>query len=318
MNIILCCTETDSITEVYVQDMQSLFDSAEHLFGDVILSHNNKKLTRYNSLDALDLLQNNIINIENNKNVHNNNPHIPNHIYIKGEINDYCFKIIVDSGAERTMMCYTLAQHLELDSYIDRSYKGIVQGVGTMAMVGIIKACNIKLAPGFYFPVDITVVEMSDPSIFLLGVDFLFPSKCVIDFVDKAIYSKLSKTEVHKMPFLSNSEVNELQYPINNVKNKIQQSYTEMINSLPYNLKNNITSILKKIIINIINNPYNSKYKRINMESKLFSIVLTNNSCIKFMEQVGFKEKVEEQGKYFYFSETDNILHTTNSVLCSY
>lgn len=302
MQVTIYDHKTDQSSTETITDIDSLLLVVKNLFG-----YNNPDLYLNNKLIySLDQIKNNDIICVNSKSDEKESP-IYEHIYIEGILDNYRVKMIVDSGAQKSIMSYELAKQIRVDNIIDKRYKGYATGMGKAAIIGRIMGCNIKIAPGFFISIDIDVATLDNPSIFLLGLDFLYPNKCVMDFNKQCILSGNNK-----IPFLKSYEIEELKLPINIVQESILSSYD--------NLKSNISysdpkmQIISKIITNIINNPTQDKYKKINIQSKHFKDIYNDSNCMKFIQCIGF---IPQGNTHMIFrgNLTDNLLVEANKIL---
>ena len=113
-------------------------------------------------------------------------------IHIRGELNDYQFKIMIDSGAATNVMSYQMAQFLNIDHLIDQSKQGVAMGVGRAKIHGRIYGCNIKIGENMFVPINFSVMEAQehDPHLILFGLDFLYSYGCSIDLLNSIIKTK--------------------------------------------------------------------------------------------------------------------------------
>nr|QBK89863.1 MAG: HNH endonuclease [Pithovirus LCPAC101] len=292
----------EEVVQVTVRDMDNLLLSIKIEFG-----YNQSELYLNDTLldDFRQISENDIICVKNYSRVEESSAY--ELIYISGELDNYKFKMIVDSGAQKSVMSHELAKELKLDSIIDKRYKGRVVGVGSAEIIGRIIGCNIKVGPGFFIPVDVDVIALDDPSIFLLGLDFLYPNRCSLDFSKQCITSRN-----HTIPFLSRKQIEELASPINITREKILSSYQIMKSSISYSDYMNRKKLINKIISNIIMNPMQDKYKKINIQSKLFSDIYEDPSCQQFIRTIGF---IEKGNTHIIFRDTNNLLLEARKIL---
>ena len=89
-----------------------------------------------------------------------------------------------------------------------------------------------------------------------------------------------------------------------------------MINNLPFEKREKTTSLIRKIITNIVSNPNNVKYKQINKSSKVLQdTILSNNRCIDFMNNIGFEDNGDKSK--LLFNQDMNLLSYAKEVLCA-
>ena len=109
-------------------------------------------------------------------------PHMCEVACIVGE--DICMEMMVDSGAQSSVMSSSLAEQLGLTSRIDRREQGIATGVGRARISGCIRDVGCTMG-NVEFYMDFIVVEVPE-KLLLLGLDQLRRFKCVID-LDKEV-----------------------------------------------------------------------------------------------------------------------------------
>lgn len=229
-------------------------------------------------------------------------------LYLRAECNDIVFKIIIDTGAQTSVMAEYMAKLLNLN--IDTRTKGIAKGVGTSKIFGTVYNCNIKLTD-HVVPTNFRVIECPDQYVVILGLDFLYNQQCNINFVDRTI---TINNKVQKI--LNEIEVQNLEVPYNCKKEDIKKLFTEMINKLNTEKKQYTLELLKKIICNIIKNPTQDKYRTVNAESKDIKQAIDESAdFIPFMKKIGFV--VTENGKKLKFIENVDILEVVKGSCCA-
>eukprot|EP00567_Pseudictyota_dubia_P007790 CAMPEP_0197450298 /NCGR_PEP_ID=MMETSP1175-20131217/24759_1 /TAXON_ID=1003142 /ORGANISM="Triceratium dubium, Strain CCMP147" /LENGTH=233 /DNA_ID=CAMNT_0042982679 /DNA_START=152 /DNA_END=853 /DNA_ORIENTATION=- len=93
--------------------------------------------------------------------------------------NGICVEMMVDSGAQTSVMSSSLARELGLEGQIDRREMGVASGVGKARIVGRIRNVVCALAM-VEFNMDFVVLDVPD-KLMLLGLDQLRRFKCIID-----------------------------------------------------------------------------------------------------------------------------------------
>lgn len=215
------------------------------------------------------------------------------HPYITGTINDYRFNIIVDSGAQASVVSNRVVEVLKIEHLIDRSKQGVIKGVGQSNMIGL-TMLDVKINNNIFLPVCASVIDTED-FLFLLGLDFLYSHDCKMDFKNRTM--QIFDQEIK---FLNELEIHNGRIPINVVQNSIKTNIVSIKNTCP-----NTLNILKKIIGNIISNPHSDKFKHINKNSKVLldSKLLENN----FLKNLGF---VDHGDKLKFCGSLDTLLYT--------
>ena len=111
-----------------------------------------------------------------------------NCFYLMAEYNDYSFKILIDSGAQTSVMTDKFVKMLGIESSIDKRFHGKIQGVASQTkMLGVITNCILKLDGDIHVPANFQVIESQVNTVPILGMDFLLNHKCKIDFISREI-----------------------------------------------------------------------------------------------------------------------------------
>jgi Aspartyl protease len=110
-----------------------------------------------------------------------------------------CMEMMVDTGAETSVMSWELARRLGLESSIDRSERGIASGVGQAVILGRVKGVICTLGH-VEFPMDFAVLDVRQ-SLLILGMDQLRHYNCVIDLnKDVLVFGGADGVEVPLLP----------------------------------------------------------------------------------------------------------------------
>jgi len=129
---------------------------------------------------------------------------IPTHMCVVPCVigDNVCVEMMVDTGAQSSVMSLPLAKQMGLISRLDRSERGVAAGVGRAAILG--KLRNVICEFGHVeFAIDFIVLEVTD-SILLLGLDQMKKYKCIVDLEnDKLVFGGTGGVEV---PFLPPNE----------------------------------------------------------------------------------------------------------------
>lgn len=226
-------------------------------------------------------------------------------LYIDGVVNNFKFKLFVDTGAQASIMTYDVVKLLDMEYMIDKSMKGVLHGVGEQETYGKIYGCNIKLDDKLVVPINfhVTDIRLDTKMFILLGLDFLYSTRSQINLGDRTIniYGKTIK-------LLNEIEISGLEYPINIKKKKIECEYLTFINQITQNERESVIKTLNKIIDNIMNNPSNDKYKSLNRELKFTSKPMEMKNMLKC---IGFNDT----GEKIVFQDEINNLHYLKEVL---
>ena len=88
-------------------------------------------------------------------------------------------EMMVDSGAQHSVISAPLARRLGLMNRLDRSEQGVAAGVGRARIIGKLRSVAIYLK-NVEFALDFSVLEVPD-QLLLLGLDQLRRFRCIID-----------------------------------------------------------------------------------------------------------------------------------------
>ena len=123
-------------------------------------------------------------------------------LYINVEVDGTPIKVLVDSGAQSTIMSTRCAERCGLMRLVDRRFGGVARGVGTANIVGRIHMAPIKIGNSVY-PCTFTVMEKDIE--FLFGLDMLKRYQCVIDLKRNVLC--MGDAGVNDVRFLDENEI---------------------------------------------------------------------------------------------------------------
>jgi len=99
--------------------------------------------------------------------------------HVACEIASGAVEMLVDTGAQMSVMSSPLMRQLGLAGHLDRSYQGVAAGVGQARIVGKLRGVPVKMGH-VEFQLSFSVLEAETP-ILILGIDQMRRFKCVID-----------------------------------------------------------------------------------------------------------------------------------------
>mmetsp|Transcript_25265 Transcript_25265/g.53664 ORF Transcript_25265/g.53664 Transcript_25265/m.53664 type:complete len:295 (-) Transcript_25265:235-1119(-) len=99
--------------------------------------------------------------------------------YVACEIGGMAIEMLVDTGAQTSVISQPLVRQLNLMSHLDTSHQGIAAGVGRARILGRLRDIPVKLGH-VEFQLDFTVLGVEDP-LLILGIDQMRRFRCVVD-----------------------------------------------------------------------------------------------------------------------------------------
>lgn len=106
-------------------------------------------------------------------------------IYLNGKINDHEIKLLIDTGATRSVISNNFALACGIEHLIDTSVKGALVGVGTCKTLGKIHYLEVNIG-GHDFPCSFLVAE-NDKLDAIIGIDTMRHLGLNINFDKKHI-----------------------------------------------------------------------------------------------------------------------------------
>lgn len=227
-------------------------------------------------------------------------------LHILLEVNGFQYACIIDTGAQLSVMSQKMAETLKIDHLIDKTFAGIAKGVGSAKILGNIFNVKAKINQ-IQFQLNFKVIE-NDEYLVLLGLDFLL-SKCdTINLKNRSIIINNKPVK-----FLNEMEIQNYKIPINIQQEQFRKLLRDSYDCIPYQQKSKTTEALAKIISNIIQNPYEDKYKSVNINSKYFQEnILPFHGCIKLLQTLGF---TFNEKNMIFNDNIDKLKEITNLLL---
>jgi len=101
-------------------------------------------------------------------------------LYVACEIGEHEIDMLVDTGAQMSVISEHLAAQLGLLSSLDRRFQGTANGVGQAKILGKVWDVPVKLGH-VEFSLNFSVLNTRQ-DIILLGLDLMRQFKCLVDF----------------------------------------------------------------------------------------------------------------------------------------
>lgn len=112
-----------------------------------------------------------------------------------------CIEMLVDTGAQTSVLSMPIVRQLGLTKRLDRRYMGIAAGVGQARISGKINNVICSFGVGHVeFPMDFIVLDIKD-SLVILGLDQMRKYKVLVDLEhEKLIFGGRDGIEVNLLP----------------------------------------------------------------------------------------------------------------------
>jgi Aspartyl protease len=106
-------------------------------------------------------------------------------VYVTCEINNRLVEMMVDTGAQTSVISDGLMRKLKLGKMLNTWYNGVASGVGTARILGRIERCPVQIG-SVEFLLYFCVLETPD-DLLLLGIDQMRRFKCQVDLEDNKL-----------------------------------------------------------------------------------------------------------------------------------
>lgn len=178
--------------EIKVSNTDELFEIAkayfEYQYPSLSLSFNNITLNKSKPLSFYNLHDNDIIMISNAQE-HYEVEEMDMLQYMSPFIlasnGTHFFKVLIDTGAQRSVIGKNIAQKLNLLNDVNKRLQQNLTGIGgTIQSDGIIHNTAFDLGNGLMAQVSLTVMDCDN---FIFGMDFLTKNHCKIDIIGRTL-----------------------------------------------------------------------------------------------------------------------------------
>lgn len=116
-------------------------------------------------------------------------------------IGEICTEMMVDTGAQTSVLSYPLVRQFGLMNRLDRSTVGVAAGVGRARIIGTVRNVICSFGEGHVeFVMDFMVLDVQD-QLMILGLDQMRKYKCLVDVGREVlIFGGTGGVEVHMLP----------------------------------------------------------------------------------------------------------------------
>ena len=98
-----------------------------------------------------------------------------------GTPSSICVEMMIDTGAQTSVMSLALAKELGLSNRINSMYRGVANGVGQARICGKIRNVAVEFTGSHVeFPMDFMVLDVSE-RLLLLGLDLMRRYQCIVN-----------------------------------------------------------------------------------------------------------------------------------------
>mmetsp|Transcript_19266 Transcript_19266/g.61191 ORF Transcript_19266/g.61191 Transcript_19266/m.61191 type:complete len:157 (+) Transcript_19266:1-471(+) len=106
-------------------------------------------------------------------------------LYVACEIGDVAVEMLVDTGAQMSVISAPLAERLGLMGQLDRSEQGLAAGVGHARILGKLRGIPVQMGH-VEFALDFSVLGIND-AMLMLGIDQMRRFNCIVDLEGKCL-----------------------------------------------------------------------------------------------------------------------------------
>lgn len=261
-------TEENTIIPLKIENLMELIQ----YFPESTFLHQGLTLDLNKSPESQSLSENDIISVVQHCPLEGNQSSAQP--FLEGLLNGYKCLILFDSGADISFLPEHMTTDLCLDQQIESAPDITIVGIGEGKVTGKIKTCIwINEKP---YQITLTVATLNLPkSLIIIGRDLMIKYGVCINFLNRTI--SIQNTV---FPMLTRYQSSLLEKPI------------KMVTDQALNL----------ILLNIIKNPLQDKYRILKSSSQYFKTHLSRHST--FLKEIGF---IEHDGTYFYDKSIDKL-----------
>jgi len=210
-------------------------------------------------------------------------------LYVAAEIGESEVEMLVDTGAQMSVISEPLANQLGLLSHLDRSRQGIANGVGQAKIEGHVKDIPVRLGH-VEFPLTFSVLQTQQP-LLILGLDQMRTYKCLVDIERHfLVFGGSGGVEV---PFVTTSRAS-VTSPMDAVLIQARRA-VDMLRSRNPSGASDTVDTLGRLLRNITKNPSQAKYRRLRgSNTRLQQDILAHPEAVELLRLVGFAPDGED------------------------
>lgn len=204
-------------------------------------------------------------------------------LHVAAEIGESEVEMLVDTGAQMSVISEPLANQLGLLSRLDRSRPGIANGVGQAKIIGHVYDVPVKLGH-VEFALNFSVLQMQQP-LLLLGLDQMSHYRCLVDLDRRClVFGGHGGVDV---PFVS-SVSGSVTSPMDAVLAQAYRAVELLKARLPVHAHTTLET-LGTLLRNISRHPTDLKYRRLKgSNERLQRQVLAHPEVVELLRLVGF------------------------------
>jgi predicted aspartyl protease len=204
-------------------------------------------------------------------------------LHVATEIGEHEIDMLVDTGAQMSVLSEPLAAQLGLLSRLDRRFQGMANGVGQAKILGKVFDVPVKLGH-VEFSLNFSILS-TQSHIILLGLDLLQQFKCMVDLERKCLV--FGGSEGVRVPFVSSSR-DVVTSPIDTVLAQGRRA-AEMLRARDPVAASTVFRTLGLVLKNIVRYPNENKYRRLHGNNeRLQGEVLAHPEVVELLRLVGF------------------------------
>jgi len=207
-------------------------------------------------------------------------------LYVLCEIAAHEVEILVDTGAEMSVISESLARQLNLLGRLDRRYQGTARGVGSATILGKVFDVPAKLGQ-VEFELNLSVLQTNSCEL-ILGLDLMRHFQCLVDLQRNClIFGGSGGIEV---PFLASKRGNVVSAVLSH-----GHRATELLRARDPVAARLALKTVGKILRNIAAHPSEPQYRRLRSSNqRLQQEVFAHPESVEILRLVGFI--VEDDG----------------------